>query len=352
MKLILDNIIFCIQRMGGISVVWQELLQRALCDPDLDCTILDYDKGHNNLCRQALQIDQHVSLKYRRWERYRTPNIHFSEKALFHSSYFRVLQDKYIRNVTTVHDLTYHFYRQGAAKWVHLAEEQHALRHSTGVICVSENTKSDLLRLYPWLKEEHVRVVYNGVGCNFKPQPEAINEGYLLFVGNRAVDYKRLDIAIRVAQLSHTPLVMIGGKLSLEEDRLLRQTLGEGMYKAVSNIPNERLCDYYNRALCLIYPSDYEGFGIPIVEAQKCGCPVIAQAVSSVPEIAGGAALLFPHQDTESMAQEMADAVRQLKNGTFSRTTLQEAGILNAQRFSWEYTYQQTKEFYREIYNN
>ena len=50
MKLILDNIIFCTQRMGGISVVWQELLQRALCDPDLDCTILDYDKGHNNLC--------------------------------------------------------------------------------------------------------------------------------------------------------------------------------------------------------------------------------------------------------------------------------------------------------------
>ena len=351
MKLILDNIIFCIQRMGGISVVWQELLQRALCDPDLDCTILDYDKGQNNICRQSLHISNPISLKARRMERYRIPDVHYSEKALFHSSYFRVLQDSHIRNITTVHDLTYHFYRKGPAKWVHLAEEQHALRHSAGVICVSENTKSDLLKLYPWLKEECIRVVYNGVGRNFEPQPNAENEGYLLFVGNRAVNYKRLDIAIRVAQLTHTPLVIIGGQLSQEEDRLLRQTLGEGMYKAVSNIPNEQLSDFYNRALCLIYPSDYEGFGIPIVEAQKCGCPVIAQAVSSVPEVAGEAALLFPHQATETMAQEMADAVRQLKNGTISRTALQEAGLVNAQRFSWDQTYQQTKEFYREIYN-
>ena len=194
-------------------------------------------------------------------------------------------------------------------------------------------------------------MVYNGVGRNFEPQPDAENEGYLLFVGNRAVNYKRLDIAIRVAQLTHTPLVMIGGQLSQEEDRLLRQTLGEGMYKAVSNIPNEQLSDFYNRALCLIYPSDYEGFGIPIIEAQKCGCPVIAQAVSSVPEVAGEAALLFPHQEKEMMAQEMAEAVRQLKNGTISRTALQEAGLVNAQRFSWDHTYQQTKEFYREIYN-
>ena len=351
MKLILDNIIFCIQRMGGISVVWQELLQRALCDEDLDCTILDYDRGKENICRQSLQITNPIHMTCRRMERYRTPDFQVSEPALFHSSYFRVLRDSRIRNITTVHDLTYHFYRQGAPKWVHLAEEQHALRHSAGVICVSENTKSDLLRLYPWLRENRIQVVYNGVGSNFHPQPEAKNEGYLLFVGNRAVDYKRLDIAIRVAQLTHTPLVMIGGKLSQEEDRLLLQTLGEGMYKAVSNIPNEQLSDFYNRALCLIYPSDYEGFGIPIVEAQKCGCPVIAQAVSSVPEVAGGAALLFPHQDTESMAQEMADAVRQLKNGTISRTALQEAGLVNAQRFSWDHTYQQTKEFYREIYN-
>ena len=69
MKLILDNIIFCIQRMGGISVVWQELLQRALCDPDLDCTILDYDKGQNNICRQSLHISNPISLKARRMER-------------------------------------------------------------------------------------------------------------------------------------------------------------------------------------------------------------------------------------------------------------------------------------------
>ena len=106
MKLILDNIIFCIQRMGGISVVWQELLQRALCDEDLDCTILDYDRGKENICRQSLQITNPIHMTCRRMERYRTPDFQVSEPALFHSSYFRVLRDSRIRNITTVHDLT------------------------------------------------------------------------------------------------------------------------------------------------------------------------------------------------------------------------------------------------------
>lgn len=349
MQLLFDNIIFAIQRMGGISVVWQELLQRALRDPELRCRVLDY--ANDNVCRQALDIPGAVNMPTRKFERYRTPAYKADAPTVFHSSYFRTLPQTGVRNITTVHDLTYHFYRQGPAKWVHCAEELRALRQSEGVICVSENTKKDLLRFYPWLREDRIRVIYNGVGDYFRPLTATENEGYLLFVGNRAVSYKRFDLAVRVAQLTRTPLVMIGGQLSQEEDKQLREQLGEGMYRAVSNLPNEALNDYYNRALCLLYPSDYEGFGIPVVEAQKAGCPVIAQSVSSVPEVAGDAALLFPHSTDGQLAQAMAEAVQGLKNGTISRTEIQEAGFANARRFSWDTTYQETKEFYNEISN-
>lgn len=349
MNLLLDNIIFSIQRMGGISVVWQELLSRALRDPELQCKVLDY--ASENVCRKELDIPDALNMPLRKWERYRTPDFRAEEPTIFHSSYFRVLPQKGVKNITTVHDLTYHFYRQGPAKWVHSAEEIRALRQSEGVICVSENTKTDLLRIYPWLHEDRIQVVYNGVGEHFRPLEDAENKGYLLFVGNRAVSYKRIDLAVRIAELTGLELVMIGGKLSAEEEKMLRERLGEGRYRAASNLPNEALCRYYNEALCLLYPSDYEGFGIPIVEAQRSGCPVIAQSLSSIPEVAGSAALLFPHSETEKLAREMAEAVNGLKNGSISRSTLQEAGFMNAQRFSWDNTYQETKKFYNAIFN-
>ena len=356
MNLLFDNIVFSLQKMGGISVVWQELLSRALHDPDLCCKVIEY--ANENVCRRELNIPEPLTLPMRKLERYRTPDMRAcapllqnnGEPQLFHSSYFRILPQKGIRNITTVHDLTYHFYRQGPAKWVHCAEEIRALKHSEGVICVSENTKKDLLRIYPWLREDRIKVVYNGVGEHFRRMEDAEDKGYLLFVGNRAVSYKRFDLAVEVARLTDMELVMIGGKLSGEEEQMLREKLGDGRYRALSNLPNEALCRYYNEAFCLLYPSDYEGFGIPIIEAQRSGCPVLAQDISSVPEVAGDAALLFSH-DSKRMAEEMAEAVRGLKNGTISRSQLQEAGFRNAARFSWNNTYQETKSFYKAISN-
>ena len=234
-----DNIIFSIQRYGGILVVWSELLRRARADKDLAITELDYKN----------------QLPYRILERYRIPDWKPTQLTLFHSSYFRICPDPLVTNITTVHDLTYHFYRHGLAKAVHLWEEQRALKYSKIVVCVSENTKRDLLQCYPWLREEQVKVVYNGVGDEFSPISSVEKKGYLLYVGNRSVEYKRYDVAQKVAQLTGLELVTAGS----------------------ADITREQLNTMYNEALCLLYPSDYEGFGIPILEAQKAGCPIIAQ---------------------------------------------------------------------------
>ena len=288
--------------------MWTELLRCARADKDLVVTELDYKN----------------QLPYRRLERYRVPAWTPTQPTLFHSSYFRICPHPLATNITTVHDLTYHFYRHGLPKAVHLWEEQRALRHSKAVVCVSENTRRDLLRCYPWLQEEQVSVVYNGVGDEFFPMPSVEKKGYLLYVGNRSVEYKRYDVAQEVAQLTGLELV------------------------TASNVTREQLNTMYNEALCLLYPSDYEGFGIPILEAQKAGCPVIAQNTSSVPEVIGPDGLMVKHDTPQKMAAEMAEIVRQLQ----SRPTqdIITRGFENAKRFSWDITYQQTKQVYENLY--
>ncbi len=310
MQVIYDNIIYSLQRYGGISVVWNELLSRARADQDIDLVILDFPAGQD----------------LRMLERYRVPAFQAKAPAIFHSSYFRILPQEGVYNVTTVHDLTYHFYRHGLAKKVHLWEEERALRNSEAVICVSENTKRDLLHFYPWVKEENIRVIYNGVGDEFYPIESVEKKGYLLFIGNSQVAYKRFDVAQEVAKRTGLEL------------------------RTASNVTREQLNVMYNEALCLLYPSDYEGFGIPILEAQKAGCPVIAQSTSSIPEVMGDGGLLVPHDTTARMADAMADKVRQLLSQPTQ--SIIEKGMQNVKHFSWDKTYTQTKQVYEDIYYN
>jgi len=310
LDIIFDNIIYTLQRYGGISVVWNELLSRAREDTDLQVTELDYVE----------------KLSPRFMERYRIPAYQASTPTIFHSSYFRVLPQQGVHNVTTVHDLTYHFYRQGLAKAVHLWEEERAIRHSEAVICVSENTKRDLLRLYPGVQEENVQVIYNGVSDVFCPIPSVEKKGFLLYVGNTQAAYKRYDVAQRVAQLTGLELV------------------------TAADVTQAQLNRMYNEALCLLYPSDYEGFGLPIIEAQRAGCPVIAQRASSIPEIIGAEGLTVKHDTPERMAQEMADIVRQLQSR--STQAIIAAGMKNAERFSWDTMYKHVKQVYENIYHN
>ena len=310
MRIVFDNIIYSLQRYGGISEVWNQLLSRARADRDLTITELDY--------REAMP--------YRKLERYRIPDYRATEPTIFHSSYFRVLPQQGVRNVTTVHDLTYHFYRRGLAKAVHLWEEERALRHSEAIICISENTKRDLLRCYPWVEEQRITIVPNGVSEVFRPLEKVEKQGYLLYVGNSTADYKRYDVAQAVAELTGLKLVTAKGVTAEELNRM------------------------YNEALCLLYPSDYEGFGLPILEAQRAGCPVIAQRASSIPEVIGRNGLMVSHDTPQRMAQEMADLVRQLKSQPTEQIVRD--GLENAARYSWDKTYEMTKQVYETIYHN
>lgn len=343
---VLDNIVFAIQRFGGISTVWGELLRRACADEELAVQVLDYP--NDNMVRKELFVpsEQIITMPYRRAERYRLPDWQPTTPAVFHSSYFRYCSHPLTKNITTVHDLTYHYYRHGLAKAVHLWEEQRALRHSEAVICVSENTKRDLLSIYPWLEEERVHVVYNGVSDAFYPDSEIVKQGYLLYVGNRSVAYKRFDVAVEVARRTGLELVALGGALTEKEKQWLDATI-PNKYRIISGASMSEFNKYYNEALCLLYPSEYEGFGLPVIEAQKAGCPVIAQESSSIPEVIGGGWMVSAH--SVHMVDEMVEIVKQIQSRAMEADI--EKGICHAAQFSWDKTYEQTKAIYTKIIN-
>lgn len=360
MDILLDNIIFLLQKSGGISVVWFELLHRLLKDKEFNLKFIDFQT--DNIFRANLNIPElfllpdSLNAYPNKIHRYLNPKI--KEKGIFHSSYYRIVKNPNIRNITTVHDFTYEYYRKGLPNIIHQIQKGTAIMNSKRVICVSQNTKEDLLKFYPKFKEDNIKVIYNGVDNVYHPAlikhdsiikhliPFSSGE-FVLYIGDRKSSYKNFNLAVNACKISNQPLVMVGGgMLSVKETQLLNNKLGVNNFKLLNGITNKQLNLIYNHAFCLLYPSLYEGFGIPILEAQRAGCPVISTNNSSIPEVAGKGAILLDDVSDYSIA----DALNLIKNDSTAVLNLKEKGLENSHRFSWDICYEQTKKVYTEVY--
>ncbi len=351
MNLTLDNIIFSIQSGGGISAYWAGLISHLLCDPDMlpHCTFYEYSRANNNFFRKDLNIPTEKIIRSHKAigsniERYlsckcrKTPSV-------FHSSYYRVANtSKHIKQVVTVHDFTYEYFYKGLTKYLHIWQKKKAIALADTIVCVSENTKKDLLFFYPEVAQKEINVIYNGVSDDYYPIEQAGNKQKrpcILYVGSR-VFYKNFKFCVDwLSTLNDYILYIVGPALSEQEQKYLNIKL-PARYIYYGMISNKRLNELFNEVICLLYPSSYEGFGIPVLEAMKAGCPVITLNNSSLPEVCGQAGIMIDRLDFD-------DFNIALNFISSNRATIVKNGIVHASIFSWEKCYNQTKAIYQNL---
>lgn len=345
MKIIYDDIIYSLQKSGGGSVYWTEIIK-----PTMNKALhYVYDNAENNMFYKQLNLKnkKKISSNFLMIKRLINPKFGIKDSFIFHSSYFRYCRDKKAINITTVHDFTVEKYRHGIHAIVHKLQQRFAVKHSQGVICVSENTRKDFNEFYPWYKGK-IQVIPNGYDDNtYYFEPETRKSKEVIFVGTRA-DYKRFDIAVQiVAGLLDCHLVIVGGgKLSKKEKQLL-DTLLPDKYEKKGLVDNDELRHLYNRAFFLCYPSEYEGFGIPLLEAQACGCPVVCQKKSSIPEVVEDTAIYFDSNKIQSAIQAIKQLYEKKKYLDY-----QKRGLDNVKRFSWSKSAMKHQKFYKDMWNS
>jgi mannosyltransferase len=338
--IVLDAIVLAIRKHGGIATYFRELIARVPAARS-DTEIWMYGSDDLSDTRTA----SHVRQQERRFlERYRSP-VRTPDGAIFHSSYYRVSPSRNAINVVTVYDFIYERFAPRLARLAHSVQKRRALEKADAIISISESTKDDLLRFYPHISASKVHVVHLAAGADFFPL-EPVPAGsatppYVLFVGARG-GYKNFAAAARaVAAVKGMKLLCVGGGPFTEEESSLLAGILSGLYEQSGYVSGPALNRLYNQAHCLVYPSLYEGFGIPILEAMAAGCPVIATRRSSMAEIAMENALMLDDPTPEAIAE----AILALRDAS-TRVRYSNLGQANARRFSWATTVEQTLRIY------
>lgn len=348
MKVVFDNIIYSLQHAGGVSVVWSNLITRAAHSLG-DTMFVEYVGAEDNISRRTFNLpDEEVLLRPRgcmKLKRYVNPRIKLAAPFIFHSSYYRTCPNRQAINVTTVHDFTYEYYVSNPIKRrVHCWQKYRAILNSDAVVCISENTKRDLLKFVPNADEAKIKVIYNGVDDTFHLESDHSMGDFVLFVGKRD-PYKNFDKIVEPVARCGLKLMIAGHPLS--EDETVRLDGSGCDYSYLGFVSDEELNHLYNHAVCLLYPSEYEGFGLPVLEAQKAGCPVLAYNRSSIPEVIGDTPLLLGTLDE----QAIADGIN-LAQSQDTRSRIIEDGLKNSARFSWDKMANEYFELYRSLSNS
>lgn len=341
----LDSIIFGLQRFGGISNYWAKLVEYVSTEGELAGNLVlpkhlrfrEFDDAWMQRMptrREVLDV---------RIGRY-LPAPTTTADSVFHTSYYRLPSQRAARYVVSVYDFTYERYRTGLARFVHTKQKLASIQKADAVLCISESTKRDVIEFCPQVDAAKLHVVHLGVDRTmFFPESVVIsdsNEQTVLFVGQRG-GYKRFDLAVEaVRQSPRLTLGVVGPALTDEERRLLHASLGTRWHEfgPVSTVELRRL---YSSAFAFIFPSDYEGFGLPILEAMACGCPVISAALSSLPEVGGAAAYYAESQTGESYASALS-----ILESVAARDDTVLRGMARASEFDWLKTLQMTKAVY------
>lgn len=276
------------------------------------------------------------------------PSQDFARHALFLKNPF----------IITVHDLIrscFGFAKETITERLLLRLDRRGIKQARHIIAVSHNTRNDLIK-YLEIPGEKISVVYNGVDHNiFKPyNVRLLDKPYILYVGSER-PRKNLGRLLEAfaklkSEFPELKLVKIGiaGRSEKYRREVLRRVNSLGIASDVifaEYISELELAHYYSSACLLAYPSLYEGFGLPPLEAMACGCPVVTSNTSSLPEVVGEAGILINPYDTDSLVK----AIKRVLTDARLREDMVRKGLAQAKRFSWEKAARETQEVYNKV---
>jgi glycosyltransferase involved in cell wall biosynthesis len=287
---------------------------------------------------------------------------------LFHSPDFvlpPVSRD--VPTLLTVHDLSFlHYPETFTPSLVNYLNKivPRSVRRSTHILADSQATKRDLIEWYE-VSPKKVTVLYSGVTSRFKPvdrdaKLDAVRKKhglgkrpYVLCVGTLQPrkNYKMLIRAFReVANVQPHNLVIAGGKGWLY-DQIMKEITAQGLEERVlitGFVDDEDLPALYSGASLFTFPSLYEGFGLPLLEAMACGVPVISSDSSSLPEVAGSAARMLPSRNQQAWSKAMLSLLADRNE----RSRMVAAGYLQARQFTWSRAAKQLNQLYVDLVAN
>ena len=342
--ILIDGIIFNLQNGAhhGISRVWKCLLEQ-IAKSDLAEDIILLDRNETAPKISGIRRRAVPAHNYSRSESDPLSVNHWPQDenaALFISTYYTWARDT--PSLLMIHDMIPEVleFDLMQPQW---RAKKNAINNSIGILCVSNSSAADLSRFYPDIDKSKIIITPNAVGdeiqwttkqlsLNFRRKFN-IYKNYFLVVGHRNL-YKNTSLFlksfIKLPNRNDLEILFVGGAPTLEPELA---TLIQGLNWKLMRLSDSDLSAAYSSAIALVYPSRYEGFGLPILEAQKCRCPVITCHNSSLHEVAGSAALYV--NDVKEF--EMVEALMKIQNPSV-REFLANEGSLNIKRFSWEKT--------------
>ena len=351
----------------GTGVYATQLIRELSALPEVQLEVLngwELAEGASGIAARAVR-----GLARLAWSHWTLPRIirkhHFD---VLHGPAFVVPYPCACPSVVTVHDVSFRLFPEYfERRWLLYLTSMlpKMLRSVSAVITVSQHAKADLLRFFD-IPPEKVRVVYNGIdharfnpGAKLEPAWMAsagLRRGYVLHVGEIS-DRKNICTLLHAIHRLRTQgtwherqLVLAGpetpGMTGAREVHETIRKLGlADLVVVLGRVDHEHVPGLYSSASLLVMPSLYEGFGLPVVESMAVGTPVVASNVSSLPEIAGDAAILVPPKDQHALAE----AIHQVISKPNLAAELKARGLVQAKQFDWRRAATETLEVYRSV---
>ncbi|MCX5749197.1 MAG: glycosyltransferase family 1 protein [Candidatus Saganbacteria bacterium] len=377
-KVFYDGYYFSRETYGGISRMWENILSGLLSEDSFECVILSDNpcneafkkisakgKGKNNL----RHIFQPVLRPRRIFDNIRLRGLILDLAALrngifrdyiFHST-LNTLPMFTFKNriVTTVHDLNFQLFPEllggSAGHKNFVLSDKLTIERSKKLIAVSQTTKSDILKLFKGVDPDKIDVIYHGLNSKYLDQEIIGNKTdikYFLFVGGRNL-YKNYPLLLRTfgklyKKYNGIKLITVGpdtgNKDKQLEEGIIRENKLEDAVVDKGYLSDEELIRLYKGATALVFPSLYEGFGFPLLEAMSCGCPVIASDIPVFREIGKDNVEYFDPKSPDELFRKMENRL-----AAFAEPSRIKNAHAYANTFRWETAVKKTMEVYKKI---